>query len=370
MALGTTKISTTLVGTTLGTSSRDVGTLCTHPAINKWSRWKPVSIAKITGITETDLESIDYGFSIPEYETPYGALNAVLAGAGWDYNKPTGGSYSPFRLGDFRNYEHFAQDWFTFTAEGTGSVETGKSWRASIAEDIGWIISNFNKFSFVFNGTTPIGGILDLGLILRSTSSSQTASNCYYYKICDWLDMDTEKPFNMVLPENALPLGNYNIIPVITSSTNFANGTVTFINQNSTLQGNWYLLPVNVLTVGIVLGGTSIIQDISFVLNSYVADIDPQTYMVNISSILLEVTNANEVSVDVIINYAMTDAVSGNIGGTIVATLPAQETTTVELIRASTYPNGLIYESAFNQPIAHVTLTYAQSKIEHDLQLF
>ena len=28
MALGTTNISTTLVGTTLGTSSRDVGTLC------------------------------------------------------------------------------------------------------------------------------------------------------------------------------------------------------------------------------------------------------------------------------------------------------------------------------------------------------
>ena len=51
MALETIKISTDLVGTTLGTSSRDVGTLCTHPAINMWSRYKPIKKNKVTGLT-------------------------------------------------------------------------------------------------------------------------------------------------------------------------------------------------------------------------------------------------------------------------------------------------------------------------------
>lgn len=35
MALPNSNISTTLVGNTLGSSSRDIGTLCTHPNINK-----------------------------------------------------------------------------------------------------------------------------------------------------------------------------------------------------------------------------------------------------------------------------------------------------------------------------------------------
>ena len=63
MALGTTNISTTLVGTTLGTSSRDVGTLCKHASINKWSKWKPIRLNKVSGITVADLASVNYGIA-------------------------------------------------------------------------------------------------------------------------------------------------------------------------------------------------------------------------------------------------------------------------------------------------------------------
>ena len=58
MALGTENISTTLVGTTLGISSRDVGTLCTHPNINRWSRWKP-SILRGNGGYDAGRQLID-----------------------------------------------------------------------------------------------------------------------------------------------------------------------------------------------------------------------------------------------------------------------------------------------------------------------
>ena len=42
MALGTTSITTTLVGNTIGVASKDVGTLCSSSSINKWSKHKPV----------------------------------------------------------------------------------------------------------------------------------------------------------------------------------------------------------------------------------------------------------------------------------------------------------------------------------------
>lgn len=108
MALPNTNISTTLVGQTLGTSSRDVGTLCTHPNINKWSKWKPVRWNKVDGITPANLEAINYGLSYNHYEnidavtTAYATSEEVMT-----YAKPRGRLYNePYRLGDFRNYEH------------------------------------------------------------------------------------------------------------------------------------------------------------------------------------------------------------------------------------------------------------------------
>lgn len=85
MALGTTDISTTLVGNTIGNSSRNVGVLCTSSTINKWSKFKPV-------------------------KTPWPDANDNWYGLdptnNWAWVLPSGGSTNPFRLGDFRGYEH------------------------------------------------------------------------------------------------------------------------------------------------------------------------------------------------------------------------------------------------------------------------
>jgi len=111
MALGTTNITTTLVGNTIGVASRDVGTLCSSSLINKWSKYKPVIYPAITtdGITNW-WKAVDgsCGLSIPEYLNIDNLLTAITNGAIWNYNKPTGGSSSPYRLGDFRGYEHSA----------------------------------------------------------------------------------------------------------------------------------------------------------------------------------------------------------------------------------------------------------------------
>ena len=116
MALGTTNISTTLVGTTLGTSSRDVGTLCTHSAINKYSKWKPIRNSKVAGITATDLNNANYGLTTPAYTSLTDLFASYHIGSGhgadWGYNKPRGYVseiiIEPYRLGDFRNYLHTA----------------------------------------------------------------------------------------------------------------------------------------------------------------------------------------------------------------------------------------------------------------------
>lgn len=96
MALPNSNISTSLVGETLGTSSRDVGTLCTHPNINKWSKWKPVRFNKVVGLTEANIISVGSGLTRPDMYTT-------------EYLRPRGGAQNEFyRIGDFRGYNHSA----------------------------------------------------------------------------------------------------------------------------------------------------------------------------------------------------------------------------------------------------------------------
>lgn len=103
MALPSDKITTTLVGQTLGTSSRDVGTLCTHPNVNRWSKRKPVNHSSVVGLTEAQFSALKYGINIFELSSTVGPSYNI---ANWNYNKPT--SLNPKRLGDFRLYEHNA----------------------------------------------------------------------------------------------------------------------------------------------------------------------------------------------------------------------------------------------------------------------
>ena len=109
MALGTTNISTTLVGNAIGISSKDVGTLCSSPTINKWSKHKPVIYPAIS-TTGNWWKAVDgnCGLSITEYSNINNLVTAITNGVTWNYNKPTGGASSPYRLGDFRGYAHDA----------------------------------------------------------------------------------------------------------------------------------------------------------------------------------------------------------------------------------------------------------------------
>lgn len=105
-ALPTTNITTTLVANTLGVATRNVGELCTSSKINMWSKRKPVRDTRLSipvnevGVGNSQNSAENYGLIIPAYQGDDSLLTT--------YKRPTGGSNSPYRLGDFRGYNHNA----------------------------------------------------------------------------------------------------------------------------------------------------------------------------------------------------------------------------------------------------------------------
>lgn len=107
-------ISTSDIGAVVQSSSHDVGTLCKSSNINKWARYKPVSYATTTKLTEDQLRSTNYGLTAKELPNVVTNTNKTFSSstsistiigtpAEWTYKKPSGGSISPYRMGDFLN---------------------------------------------------------------------------------------------------------------------------------------------------------------------------------------------------------------------------------------------------------------------------
>ena len=91
MTLGTTDIGIMSVRNVLGYPSTDLGTLCScgENYINIWSPYKPINY---NGLTLPD--------TMRERLTGFKIVSNYL-----QYDPPTGGSESPYRLGDFRGYK-------------------------------------------------------------------------------------------------------------------------------------------------------------------------------------------------------------------------------------------------------------------------
>lgn len=103
--------------------SQDVGTICTSDSINPWARYKPFVYNKLffkkdedDVSTDRDEAIVEKGFGLTPYKMNVGASNwasfkAKIDGKmnGWIYQKPTGGSSSPYRIADFIGYSHLVR---------------------------------------------------------------------------------------------------------------------------------------------------------------------------------------------------------------------------------------------------------------------
>lgn len=111
MPLPLTGITFTTVKNYIGAGENDLGQLCKHLNVSKWSKFKPVKYANVApqrgvGSVWWKADSGNCGLNIPIYSTVAAMFTDLRNGVEtWTYLKPSGGSYEPFRLADFGGYE-------------------------------------------------------------------------------------------------------------------------------------------------------------------------------------------------------------------------------------------------------------------------
>ena len=119
MALANNKITAPVsvddVKSLLGESSNDLATLCKSSKINVWAKYKPTDYNAAFADDWSKGKDGNYGLNIT-VDNRVSSWNALVAeyskannGYSNIYKRPSGGATSPYRLGDFRGYNHKAK---------------------------------------------------------------------------------------------------------------------------------------------------------------------------------------------------------------------------------------------------------------------
>lgn len=155
---------------TIGDNSTDVGTLCRSSKINRWAIYKPEKINKVGMITLNDRKDNNMGLtpvtlarlknSNYHIATAQNTVSEVESEIRmWDYQPPTGGNNSPYRLSDFVNdtlvtsngYNHEAKpcdaDWtdMEVSRNGIQSLTYRPNFSAKLTEDTSSILGSANN---------------------------------------------------------------------------------------------------------------------------------------------------------------------------------------------------------------------------------
>lgn len=111
-SLPNSNITTTLVANTIGDNSHNIGTLCKSPRVNMWAKYKPVKFSHDTTDAYPNWWKANAGNCGIKYSVYTSIRDMVFAAEqgeiAWLYEKPNGTYSEPFRLGDFRKYNHNA----------------------------------------------------------------------------------------------------------------------------------------------------------------------------------------------------------------------------------------------------------------------
>lgn len=241
MALPNTGITVSLVRNTLGENKNDVGQLCTSNKINKWSFYKPITSNKLI-LTDADFYAVNDGFTAQSYNNAIDCWNAIINGETWTHQT----AEAPYRLGDFRGYDHNANPFLGMAFMDQGQARKGETRliENSGTMDLQQIYNNFQFFNAIAN---QHGDNYCLGLLLNDKWTGNDMS-VYFYRICSILDYDSERlPFTVPSDLNAYDK-TYKFVPVISSYMQSQNGTATYFSANNPPQVSsfWYPFPSNV----------------------------------------------------------------------------------------------------------------------------
>ena len=155
--------------------STDVGTLCKSAKVNMFSRYKPIAHSKKTGLIDTDFGADSnagngqWGILIEQIGSTVGTN---YNSANWVYDKPTGGNFKPYRIGDFRKYYHGAKKALLHNY-GSGEKVFAR-----------FVLNNpSNIFFDIPTETAQVGYAITIENIYPSGASSGLYGN--YYLACD-----------------------------------------------------------------------------------------------------------------------------------------------------------------------------------------
>ena len=208
----------------LGENSNSLSILSTSNNVNKWSFHKPIQFNKTTALTDEEINSKNCGFYNFVFNTPFDLIHNI--GEVWKYEKPS----SYFRLSDFKYYDHNAERWYILEELNNND----NYFRLDLSTDI----SLFTSFQELKNQD------LDFGFLISTTLDNTTTSG-YYYKQCNILDLDG----HYHLDASNLPIGTYQVIPVLTSDVRYNNDTLTPFNSGFSSDGSWFAFPSQPISI-------------------------------------------------------------------------------------------------------------------------
>lgn len=241
MALPGNGITISLVRNTLGENKNDVGQLCTSNRINQWSFYKPVTKNKLI-MTDADFYSVNDGFTCQSYNNAIDCWNACVNGETWTYQT----AEAPWRLGDFRWYDHYANPWINCAFMNQGQAKKGESRliENTGSMDFAQIYNNFPYFSPIQN---PGGNDVACIGFLLNPSWTGNESSVYFYRVCSTLDYDSKRlPFTVPSDLNSYDC-TYRFIPVITTYMQTQDGYCSYhsLNNPDMVNSTWFALPSN-----------------------------------------------------------------------------------------------------------------------------
>ncbi len=215
----TSPVSIDDVKNVLGESSNDLATLCKSGNINMWAKYKPTSYAAPFPADWYKAGDGNYGLNISGSNrvTTWSALVAEYAktnnGYGDMYKRPSGSSSSPYRLGDFRGYNHNAnpeiKDYL-----GVSTVVISQSFNVTVEYNA--VTTDGDQLSF-----TDVGDFKNLyfGYVVLNSSKS-------FYTIRTASNTVANGDYTVNFPANTFSEGTYYLYPMFCSANYSSSSTL------------------------------------------------------------------------------------------------------------------------------------------------
>ena len=253
-----------------GSGKTDLGSLIRGVTINKWAKYKPVRFATVQLLTEANLIAVNYGIvNIPTWQrldrmatflfsNSRGSLNNMywpecdqdaghLATDYWEYLVPEGGASQPFRLADFKNYYHDADEPIGPIIAPSNTIEIQPIGTMHIYFTYGAQLTFTLKLSdLTWPGSTnfPIGNMYFGVLMKQLTGNHAGVTYAATMKVNDQdIDMNhvADHGYHITIPADNVDAGfegTWTIFPIISSVV------IPFTNQFASFTGEKFIAPL------------------------------------------------------------------------------------------------------------------------------